>query len=47
MKPHIFRIVIFDLEQLDFTQEDLHFESNWIAYLRFELEVTKLLKLNR
>ena len=28
LKPPIFRIVIFDLEQLDFPQEDLHFESD-------------------
>ena len=47
LKPRIFRIVILDLEQLDFPQEELHFESDWIAYLRFELEVTKLVKINR
>ena len=28
LKPRIFRIVILDLEQLDFPQEELHFESN-------------------
>lgn len=28
LKPCIFRIVILDLEQLDFPQEDLHFKSD-------------------